>query len=69
MHVFGEYYALQRDRPARMRVVVAALKRLAADRITSITTLAGFISLWFTSTMPPIRYFGLFGSLACSSPG
>jgi hydrophobe/amphiphile efflux-3 (HAE3) family protein len=66
MHVFGEYYALQRDRPdaPNVELVVAALASVWRPiALTSITTLAGFISLWFTSTMPPIRYFGLFGSV------
>jgi hydrophobe/amphiphile efflux-3 (HAE3) family protein len=66
MHVFGEYYALLRDRPdaTNAELVVAALASVWRPiALTSITTLGGFISLWFTSTMPPIRYFGLFGSL------
>lgn len=65
MHVFGEYYALMRERPgvANPDLVVSALAGVWRPiALTSITTLGGFISLWFTSTMPPIRYFGLFGA-------
>jgi uncharacterized protein len=65
MHVFGEYYALLRDRPGATNeeLVLAALAGVWRPiALTSITTLGGFLSLWFTSTMPPIRYFGLFGA-------
>lgn len=65
MHVFGEYYALLRGQPdaANGDLVVSALAGVWRPiLLTSITTLGGFLSLWFTSTMPPIRYFGLFGA-------
>lgn len=65
MHVFGEYYALQRDRPSdsHEQLIVGALANVWRPiALTSVTTLGGFLSLWVTSTMPPIRYFGLFGA-------
>ncbi len=65
MHVFGEYYALLKDRPREHNgvLVVAALKNVWWPiALTSLTTVVGFLSLWATSTMPPIRYFGLFGA-------
>ncbi|MBL8269013.1 efflux RND transporter permease subunit, partial [Steroidobacter sp.] len=65
MHVFGEYYALLRNRPtlSNAELVRGALRNVWWPiALTSVTTLVGFLSLWLTSTMPPIRYFGLFGA-------
>jgi hydrophobe/amphiphile efflux-3 (HAE3) family protein len=65
MHVFGEYYALLRERSTQSNaeLVVAAMQNVWRPiALTSLTTLVGFLSLWATSTMPPIRYFGLFGA-------
>lgn len=65
MHVFGEYYALLREPSKRSsaELVVAAMQNVWWPiALTSLTTLVGFLSLWATSTMPPIRYFGLFGA-------
>jgi hydrophobe/amphiphile efflux-3 (HAE3) family protein len=66
MHVFGEYYALLQERPRERNatlVVVAMRNVWRPIALTSLTTVVGFLSLWATSTMPPIRYFGLFGAL------
>jgi hydrophobe/amphiphile efflux-3 (HAE3) family protein len=65
MHVFGEYYALLKERPREHNgmLVVRAFKNVWWPiALTSLTTVVGFFSLWATSTMPPIRYFGLFGA-------
>lgn len=65
MHVFGEYYALLKERPREHNgvLVVTAFKNVWWPiALTSLTTVVGFFSLWATSTMPPIRYFGLFGA-------
>src|SRR5688572_26695544 len=66
MHLFGEYYALLRERPRERNaaLVIAAMQNIWRPiALTSLTTVVGFLSLWATSTMPPIRYFGLFGAL------
>ncbi|HET9448856.1 MAG TPA: MMPL family transporter, partial [Steroidobacteraceae bacterium] len=66
MHLFGEYYALLRERPheRNAELVIAAMQNVWRPiALTSLTTVVGFLSLWATSTMPPIRYFGLFGAL------
>ena len=66
MHLFGEYYALLRERPRERNaaLVIAAMQNVWRPiALTSLTTVVGFLSLWATSTMPPIRYFGLFGAL------
>lgn len=66
MHVFGEYYALVRERPdeSNANLIIAAMTDVWRPiALTSLTTVVGFFSLWATSTMPPIRYFGLFGAL------
>jgi len=66
MHVFGEYYSLLQERPHERNatLVVTALQNVWRPiALTSLTTVVGFLSLWATSTMPPIRYFGLFGAI------
>lgn len=66
MHLFGEYYSLLRERPHERNaaLVIAAMQNVWRPiALTSLTTVVGFLSLWATSTMPPIRYFGLFGAL------
>ena len=66
IHVFSEYYTQMRLRPelTRERLIVVALTNVWQPiGLTSITTAAGFFSLWLTNVMPPIRYFGLFGAV------
>ncbi len=65
MHVFSEYYSLLQERPHERNatLVMAAMQNVWRPiALTSLTTVVGFLSLWATSTMPPIRYFGLFGA-------
>jgi uncharacterized protein len=66
VHVFSEYYTQMRLHPdaSNAQLVVKAMTNVwNAIGITSVTTAAGFLSLYFTSSMPPIRYFGLFGAV------
>ncbi len=66
VHVFSEYYTQMRLHPqeSNARLVVLALTNVWSPiGLTSITTAAGFLSLYFTNSMPPIRYFGLFGAV------
>tara|TARA_R110000850_G_scaffold62285_2_gene141920 strand:- start:3111 stop:6278 length:3168 start_codon:yes stop_codon:yes gene_type:complete len=67
IHVFSQYYQEQAEDPsASSRELVVRTMRAMARPITmtTLTTMAGFLALYATSDMPPIKAFGLFGALA-----
>jgi predicted RND superfamily exporter protein len=66
IHILGEYYELSAVHPTftqKELVVETMIKMWRPITITSITTVAGFISIAASSYMPPMSYFGLFGAL------
>lgn len=67
IHVLSQYYERQQREPkASQRELVVSTMRVMVRPVTltSITTVAGFLALYPTSSMPPIKAFGLFGALA-----
>jgi len=66
IHLFHAYYERAAARPTdsqRALVVQAFAAMWRPVTLTSLTTMAGFLALWPTATMPPLQYFGLFGAL------
>jgi predicted RND superfamily exporter protein len=66
IHILGEYYEMSAEHPTftqKELVVETMIKMWRPITITSITTVAGFISIAASSYMPPMSYFGLFGAL------
>ncbi len=66
IHIFSQYYEELRDRPqaSHREIVVRSLAAMWRPvTLTTLTTIAGFLALAAASTMPPMRYFGLFGAL------
>jgi predicted RND superfamily exporter protein len=66
LHLLGQYYEEQLDPRGRgkQQLIVDACRTLWLPvLITSLTDIAGFLALYVTGTMPPIRYFGLFTSV------
>lgn len=66
IHIFSEYYEELRVRPeaSNREIVVRSLASMWRPvTLTTLTTVAGFLALAVASTMPPMRYFGLFGAL------
>ncbi|MCZ6657591.1 MAG: outer membrane lipoprotein-sorting protein [Gammaproteobacteria bacterium] len=66
IHVFSQYYTeRQRDQHASQQTLVvrALVEMWRPITLTTVTTAAGFLSLYPTSSMPPIQYFGLFGGI------
>lgn len=66
IHILGHYYQEVSIRPrASQRELVtrtmAAMWRPVT--VTSLTTIAGFLALGFTTFMPPVRAFGIFASV------
>ncbi len=66
LHIFSQYYEEMTERPdaGQKELVVRAMASMWRPvTLTTVTTMAGFMSLWPTNDMPPIQYFGLFGAL------
>lgn len=66
IHILSAYYGILRDEPelskkAAVRLAVSKMWRPVT--LTSLTTIAGFLALSASSTMPPVQAFGLFGAL------
>lgn len=69
IHIFNDYYERMLREPStpNEELVVASLRdMLRPVTLTTITTIAGFLTLWPTNSMPPIRWFGVFGALGVS---
>lgn len=67
IHIFSQYYEEQHKTPsASQRELVVRTMRVMTRPITltTVTTVAGFLALYPTTDMPPIKAFGLFGALA-----
>ena len=66
IHIFSHYYHLQTQQPERPRrqLVTETLADIWRPiTLTTLTTAAGFLGLYFASQMPPFRYMGLFTAL------
>ena len=65
IHIFNDYYQRLRREPQRPNgeIVVATMTAMLRPvSLTTLTTMAGFLTLWPTNSMPPIRWFGVFGA-------
>ncbi|MCB1679153.1 MAG: outer membrane lipoprotein-sorting protein [Halioglobus sp.] len=66
IHVYSHYFSLQRARPDSPRRDLVVETMLAMSRpltLTSLTTIAGFLGLYFAGYMPPFKHFGLYAAL------
>ncbi|MBA1445997.1 MAG: MMPL family transporter [Chromatiales bacterium] len=63
IHILSQYYeevALHPDDTPRDVTLRTMLHMWRPVTLTSLTTMAGFLGLYFASMMPPMQYFGLF---------
>ena len=63
IHILSQYYeevAQHPDDSPRDITVRTMLHMWRPVTLTSLTTMAGFLGLYFASMMPPMQYFGLF---------
>jgi len=63
MHIFSHYFDLQAHRPNddKKQLIVETLNEMWRPiTLTTLTTVAGFLGLYFAAYMPPFKYFGLF---------
>jgi hydrophobe/amphiphile efflux-3 (HAE3) family protein len=66
IHILGEYYEAASKHPSfsqKELVIHTMVNMWRPITITSLTTIAGFLSVSVSSYMPPMTYFGLFGAL------
>ncbi|MFT5709718.1 MAG: putative RND superfamily exporter protein [Halioglobus sp.] len=65
IHIYSTYFELQAKQPDRdiTDLTVATMVEMWRPiTLTSITTAAGFMGLYFAAYMPPFMYFGLFAA-------
>ena len=70
LHILGAYYEhAARDPAASPRTLVrqSLAEMWWPTVVTSVTTGAGFTALYFTSYMPPMKYFGLFSAVGVTA--
>jgi len=66
IHILSQYYeevALHPEDTPRDVTVRTMLHMWRPVTLTSLTTMAGFLGLYFASMMPPMQYFGLFAMI------
>lgn len=69
IHIFSHYFELQIKQPNtdRKALVVETMQSMWRPiTLTTLTTAAGFLGLYFASSMPPFKYFGLYTALGVS---
>jgi predicted RND superfamily exporter protein len=67
IHFFSEYYKNIKGAKTEKHsdIIVKSMTRIFNPvTLTSITTAVGFLSLYPSNSMPPLKYFGIFGGLA-----
>jgi len=72
IHIYSHYFELQAENPegeVKELVVRTMLEMWRPVTLTSLTTVAGFLGLYFASYMPPFKYFGLFTALGVMIAG
>jgi len=66
MHIFSHYFDLQAHQPEEDKnqlIVETLIEMWRPITLTTLTTVAGFIGLYFAAYMPPFKYFGLFTAI------
>jgi predicted RND superfamily exporter protein len=66
IHIFSQYYELQTRHPEQSRkqlVIEAMVEMWRPITLTTLTTMAGFLGLYFASYMPPFKMMGVFTAL------
>jgi predicted RND superfamily exporter protein len=69
IHIYSEYYerrALHSHEPIDDSIVSAMVSMWRPITLTTLTTAAGFMGLYFAAYMPPFKFFGLFTALGVS---
>lgn len=70
IHIYSEYFerrATHPDEPVNDAIVASMVSMWRPITLTTLTTAAGFLGLYFAAYMPPFKYFGLFTALGVTS--
>jgi predicted RND superfamily exporter protein len=63
IHIYSLYFELQAKHPQKdkIQIIIQTMTQMWRPiTLTTLTTIAGFIGLYFAAYMPPFKYFGLF---------
>lgn len=63
IHIYSHYFELQAKSPSRDKkeIIIETFEEMWRPiTLTTLTTIAGFLGLYFAAYMPPFKYFGLF---------
>lgn len=66
IHIYSHYFDVTARNPSESRearVVQTMLEMWRPVTLTTLTTMAGFMGLYFAADMPPFKFFGLFAAL------
>lgn len=66
VHIYSHYFELharQPDADKKELIVETLVEMWRPITLTTLTTIAGFIGLYFAAYMPPFKYFGLFTAI------
>ena len=66
VHIYSHYFELQAKRPfddKKDLIVETIVEMWRPITLTTFTTIAGFMGLYFAAYMPPFKYFGLFTAI------
>ncbi|WP_206019789.1 outer membrane lipoprotein-sorting protein [Pseudomaricurvus alkylphenolicus] len=69
IHVYSEYFerrALHPQESIHDSIVFSMVEMWRPITLTTLTTAAGFLGLYFAAYMPPFKYFGLYTALGVS---
>ena len=69
IHIYSQYFerrALHRSEPINDSIVASMEAMWRPVTLTTLTTAAGFMGLYFAAYMPPFKFFGLFTALGVS---
>lgn len=65
IHIMGQYYEEVAHSPksTQQHLIISTMTKMWRPvTITSLTTIAGFLAISYTSYMPPMTYFGIFAA-------
>lgn len=66
LHIFGEYYEQVRANPAELSenlVIDTMMCMWRPITLTTLTSIAGFVGIYFAEIMLPMAYFGLYSAI------
>jgi len=66
VHMFSHYFELHAKQPAadKQQLIIKTIEEMWRPiTLTTLTTIAGFIGLYFAAYVPPFKYFGLFTAI------